>query len=56
MTIDLDSHLPKILKAYFVHKAKAKYIELQKIAFRQCIPHEIIIRKVKYNKNSIFMI
>jgi hypothetical protein len=50
MNMDLESQLPKILKAYFTNKAKAKYIELQKLAFKQCMSSEIIIRKVQtYN-------
>ncbi len=46
--MDLDTSLPKILKAYFIHKAKAKYIEYQKLAYKQGLSYELIIRKVSY--------
>jgi hypothetical protein len=53
MSMDLDSSLPKILKAYFIHKAKAKYIEYQRLAYKQGLSHELIIKRV-INYNSAY--
>ena len=42
----IEDDIPKILRCYYIHKAKVKYLELQKLAFKQNISFKLHIKKV----------